>query len=201
MNPAQLTKQRILDKATKLVHERGFRATSLSELLTAVGIKKGTLYYHFPGKDDLGLAVLERAKARFLATLDEVLTAPTPAEGIQQFFEFVLEQHRSRRFVGGCLFGNTALEMSDANDRFANSVSHVFREWTSRLAAVIRAGQEAGQFRRDIPAENLAQVVVSTVEGGIMMSRLQKDEGPLKACLDGLKTFLWATCPRAVTKC
>lgn len=161
--------------------------------MTAAGIKKGTLYYHFPGKDDLGLAVLERAKARFLATLDEVLTAPTPAEGLRQFFEFALEKHRSRRFVGGCLFGNTALEMSDANGRYADSASQLFRAWTGRLAPLIRAGQEAGQFRADIPAESLAQVIVSTVEGGIMMSRLQKEEGPLKACLDGLKTFLWAT--------
>ena len=193
MKPAQLTKQRILDEATKLAHERGFRATSLTDLLTAAGIKKGALYYHFPGKDDLGLAVLEQAQARFLATLDEVLTAPTPAESLQRFLEFVLERHRSLRFVGGCLFGNTALEMSDANSRFADSVRRVFREWTSRLAAVILAGQKAGQFRADLPAEGLAQVIVSTVEGGIMLSRLQKEEGPLKACLDGLKTFLRAT--------
>jgi len=193
MNPAQLTKQRILDEATKLVHEKGFRATSLNDLLTAAGIKKGTLYYHFPGKDDLGLAVLQRAQARFLATLDEVLTAPTPAEGLQQFLEFVLKKHCSKRFVGGCLFGNTALEMSDADSRYADCVGQLFRQWTGRLAAVIRAGQKAGQFRADIPAESLAQVIVSTVEGGIMMSRLQKEEGPLKACLDGLKTFLWAT--------
>jgi len=193
MREGGATRERLLDEATKLANERGFRATSLNDLLTAAGVKKGSLYYHFPGKDDLGLAVLERAKARFLATLDEVLTAPAPAEGLGQFLAFVLEKHRSKRFVGGCLFGNTALEMSDANGRYADCVGELFRQWTGRVAEVIRAGQEAGQFRADVPAENLAQMVVSTVEGGIMMSRLQKDEGPLKACLDGLKTFLWAT--------
>ena len=107
--------------------------------------------------------------------------------------EFVLKKHRSKRFVGGCLFGNTALEMSDANTRYADCVSELFRQWTGRVAAVILAGQKAGQFRADIPAGDLAQVIVSTVEGGIMMSRLQKEEGPLKTCLDCLKTFLWAT--------
>ncbi len=193
MHEGELTKERLLEEATKLVHDKGFRATSLNDLLTAAGIKKGTLYYHFPGKDDLGLAVLERAKAKFLTTLDEVLTAPTPAESLQRFLEFVFQRHRGRGFVGGCLFGNTALEMSDANSRYADSVSQLFRQWTGRIAAVIHAGQNAGQFRRDIPAESLAQVVVSTVEGGIMISRLQKEEGPLKACLDSLKTFLRAT--------
>lgn len=190
MNRGHVTRQRILDEATKLVQQRGFRATSLHDLLAAAGIKKGTLYYHFPGKDDLGLAALQRAKTRFLATLDEVLTAPTPAESLRQFFEFALNKHRNKRFVGGCLFGNTALEMSDANRRFADPVNHLFREWTSRLAAVILAGQKAGQFRADVSAEDLAQVVVSTVEGGIMLSRLQKEEGPLKTCLDSLEAFL-----------
>ncbi len=192
MHEGELTKERLLEEATKLVHEKGFGATSLTELLTAAGIRKGTLYYHFPGKDDLGLAVLQRAKTKFLAAIDEVLTAPTPKEAIQKFLEFALERHRARRFVGGCLFGNTALEMSDANSRFAESVGHLFRQWIDKIATVIAAGQEAGQFRRDIPAGDLAQVIVSTVEGGIMMSRLRKEEGPLKTCLDCLKTFLCA---------
>jgi TetR/AcrR family transcriptional repressor of nem operon len=195
MHHGNLTRERLLEAAAKLVHDKGFGATSLNDLLTAAGIKKGTLYHHFPGKDDLGLAVLQRAKAQFLATLDEVLTATTPAGSLQRFLEFVLQRHRIRRFVGGCLFGNTALEMSDADSRFADSVSHLFREWIGRLEAVILAGQQAGQFRADIPADRLAQMIVSTVEGGIMLSRLQKEEGPLKACLDGLKTFLWTTAP------
>lgn len=193
MHAGELTKERLLEEATKLVHEKGFGATSLTELLTAAGIKKGSLYYHFPGKDDLGLAVLERAKANFLSALDEVLSVPTPAGAIQRFLEFVLERHRNRRFVGGCLFGNTALEMSDTNSHFAESVSHLFGQWIEKITAVIAAGQKAGQFRRDIPAGSLAQMIVSTVEGGIMMSRLRKEEGPLKTCLDCLKTFLWAT--------
>ncbi|WP_347245033.1 TetR family transcriptional regulator C-terminal domain-containing protein [Thermogutta sp.] len=131
-----------------------------------MGITKGSLYYYFPGKDDLGLAVLERAKKRFLATLDELLAAPTPAQSLEQFFDFVLNKHRSERFAGGCLFGNTALEMSDVNSRFAESVAELFQEWIGRLAKVIRAGQAAGQFRADIPAEDLAEVIVSTIEGG-----------------------------------
>lgn len=196
MHEGELTKERLLDEATKLVHQRGFRATSLNDLLAASGVKKGSLYYHFPGKDDLGLAVLERAKTRFLTSLDEVLAASTPAESLRQFLEFVLKRHRSRQFVGGCLFGNTALEMSDADSRYADRVGEVFHAWTGRIAAVIRAGQKDGQFRADIPAENLAQVIVSTVEGGIMMSRLQKEEGPLKTCLDSLRTFLTTTAPQ-----
>lgn len=190
MRDGEATRQRLLDVATQLVHERGFLATSLSDLLNAAGIKKGSLYYHFPGKDDLGLAVLQRAKGQFLQALNERLAAPTPAQSLERFFDFVLEWHRGKGFVGGCLFGNTALETSDTHRRYANAVREVFREWIDRLAAVIRAGQSAGQFRADIPAPTLAEVTVATIEGGIMLARLHKAEGPLRACLESLRTFL-----------
>ncbi len=199
MGEGELTRERVLDEATKLVLEKGFGATSVNDLLAAAGIKKGTLYYHFPGKDALGLAVLERARTAFLASVDECLSATTPQRGLRRFFDFVLARHRSRGFVGGCLFGNTALEMSDASARYADCVSDLFQQWTSRIEAVILAGQRADQFRSDIPAEHLAQVIVSTIEGGIMMSRLQKQEGPLKRCLDCLQTFVGAESPRVVS--
>ena len=66
MHHGTQTRERLLEEATELAQRKGFGATSVNDLLVATGIKKGTLYYHFPGKDDLGLAVLERAKAAFL---------------------------------------------------------------------------------------------------------------------------------------
>lgn len=190
MHHGTQTRERLLEEATELAQRKGFGATSVNDLLVATGIKKGTLYYHFPGKDDLGLAVLERAKAAFLVWIEAALVAPSPQEGLQRFFDAVLERHRMKGFMGGCLFGNTALEMSDTNRRFAQSVGIVFWEWTGRIEAVILAGQRAGEFRSDIPARDLAEVIVLTIEGGIMMSRLRKDEHPLKTCLDSLKVFL-----------
>lgn len=190
MHNGKLTRERLLDEAMKLVQQRGFRATSVNDVLMAAGVKKGALYHHFPGKDDLGLAVLERAAQAFLASVDDVLGAATPWESLDRFFASVFERHKKKGFQGGCLFGNTALEMSDAGARYADSVSRVFQEWSRRIEAVIHAGQKAGQIRTDLPADDLAQVVVSTIEGGIMLSRLKKEEQPLKACLESLKVFL-----------
>lgn len=190
MKSGAQTKQRLVDQATQLVQQRGFAATSVSQLLLAAGIKKGTLYHYFSGKDELGLAVLAHAKRRFLARLDEVLKAPTPRQQLQRFFAFVLETHRSAGFVGGCLFGNTALEMSDCNARYAELVDGVFTEWSDKLAAVLRRGQAQGQFRSDLRAEQLSQTIVATVEGGIMLARVRKDERSLRDCLQALEIFL-----------
>jgi TetR/AcrR family transcriptional repressor of nem operon len=190
MRDGTQTKETILREATRLVEQRGFTATSLNDLFLAAGIKKGAFYHHFPAKDDLGLAILERTRTAFLDWLDGLLAAPTPLEGLHSFFAAALGLHRKRGFVGGCLFGNTALEMSDVSRQYADVVERVFQEWCGRIEEVVRAAQESGQIRNDISAGDLAQTVVATIEGGIMLSRLKKEEGPLKTCLESLKLFL-----------
>lgn len=190
MRRGDATRERLLSETTRLVHRSGFSRTSVNTVLQAAGIKKGALYHHFPGKDELGLAVLARARTVFLAFIDTALTAPTPLEDIDRFFAAALQAHRDMGFVGGCLWGNTALEMSDSSPAHTEIVAKVFDEWIFRMERVIRAGQEAGQIRTDLPAGDLARLVVAGIEGGIMQSRLKKHEGPLRSCLASLRVLL-----------
>jgi TetR/AcrR family transcriptional repressor of nem operon len=98
-------------------------------------------------------------------------------------------------FVGGCLFGNTALEASDTNPAFAALVTEVFAEWVARVETRLREAQALGQVRRDLAANPLAELLVATVEGGIMQARLQKCEGPLAKALDSLRVLLGLPAP------
>ena len=190
MHKGDATRERLLNETMRLVHRNGFSRTSVNTVLQAAGIKKGTLYYHFPGKDELGLAVLTRARDDFRAFLDSALTAATPMEALERFFRAALKKHRKTGFVGGCLWGNTALETSDSSPAYAALVGKMFEEWVRRIERVIRAGQRTGQIRTDQPAGALARLVVAGVEGGIMMSRLTKQDGPLKSCLQSLRVLL-----------
>lgn len=190
MRDSKTTRDRLLNETARLVEKQGFGPTSVNDVLQAVGIKKGTLYYHFPGKDELGLAVLERARDDFLAFLDSALDTPTPMEALERFFKAALQKHRKTGFVGGCLWGNTALEMSDSSPVYTAFVGKVFEEWICRIERVIHSGQQAGQIRTDLSAAELARLVVAGIEGGIMMSRLTKQDGPLRSCLDSLRVLL-----------
>ena len=170
------TKERVLDEATRLIQSRGFRGMSLSDLLAVADIRKGSLYFHFQSKHELGLCVLERARAQFMEFLRGALVGETPEARLHHFFDAALAAQRQMGFVGGCLWGNTALEMSDSDKEYAALVARVFDEWTALIEAEIAAGQAAGQFRTDVPARQLACHVIAAIEGGIMQSRLRKDE-------------------------
>lgn len=187
-----MTKQRVLSEASRLIQRKGFGDTSVNEVLAAAGITKGSLYFHFPAKEDLGWAVLEQARVEFLEFLHSSLTGSTPWAKLTSFFAAALAAHRTAGFVGGCLWGNTALEMSDKNPRYATEVAAVFGQWTALLEDVIRDGQLVGEIRTDLTAHDLALFVVSSIEGGIMLSRLNKSDEPLRTCIDGLMTFFKA---------
>ena len=185
-----LTKERILAEATRLVHQKGFEATSINDLVMATGLKKGCLYFHFSGKDELSLAVLEKARTDFAAFLDSILAGKTPGERLDHFFKGVLAFQKAMGFAGGCIFGNTALEMGDKDERLSTFVREVFVEWAERLRKVVKAAQVSGQVRSDLSAEILAKHIVMSVEGGIMLARLGKSEKPLKDCLSTLRKLI-----------
>lgn len=184
------TKKRVLDGAERLIHTKGFRATSVEEIISAAGIRKGGLYHHFPNKEQIGLEVLRSMERRFFTFLQEVLSGNQPGAALGRFFDSVLMKHRESGFTGGCIFGNMALEMADENKNFADATSRIFDGWIRKVEDVIRAAQDNSQVRKDIPARSLAQHTVMAIEGGIMLSRLTKDETPLKECLEVLRKFL-----------
>ena len=186
----ELTKQKIIAEATKLVQKKGFEATSMSDLVEATGLQKGCLYFHFTGKDELLVAVLEQARADFFALVDGALHGKTPGEQLDNFLKGVLEYQKSMGFSGGCIFGNIASEMSDKDKRVAAFIRELFDEWIEKIRVVVKAAQKTGEVATDISADALARHIIMALEGGIMLSRLEKSEKPLKDCLSSLRVMI-----------
>ncbi len=186
----ELTKQKIVAEATKLVQKRGFEATSMSDLVEATGLQKGCLYFHFTGKDELLLAILEKSKADLFRLVDAALQGKTPADKLENFLQGVLDYQKSMDFSGGCIFGNIASEMSDKDKRVAAFVRGLFDEWIEKIREVVQAAQKTGTVTKDIPADLLARHIIMVLEGGIMLSRLEKSEKPLRDGLKSLKIML-----------
>ncbi|MDT8318765.1 MAG: TetR/AcrR family transcriptional regulator [bacterium] len=186
----EITREKIISEAVGLFHKKGFGATSVSDLIQAAKIKKGSLYFHFAGKDDVVYAVLAQAGENFMKFLDSSLTGKTPGDCLENFFKNVLERHRSSGFVGGCIFGNTALEASDTCERHAAFVDLIFDEWTEKIRKKVEEAQKNVEVTKEIASDALACHIVSVIEGGIMLSRLKKKEQPLRDCLDSLRVFL-----------
>jgi len=187
------TRDHILKATRKILVAQGFHNTSISAVIEATGVKKGNLYYHFASKEDLGLAVLEDAKDEFFSFLAKALAGRDPVAKIINSCKAIFAEQEKNNFVGGCLFGNTALEMTDSNEKFSGVIQEVFDQWTKTLETLLIDARESGALSaKIIPPQLLAKTVVAMVEGAIMMSRVSKREKDLRDFLKAIENILGA---------
>lgn len=176
----EITKNKIMNAAVKLIFQKGIESTSISDIVKEAGVAKGSIFFHFPDKQTLVSEALKQYENKFFIFLEQSLTGDTPGERLINFFENVGKAHKEKNYAGGCIFGNTALEMADKNKIFTGIVSNVFKKWVRDLKDVIEEAIKTGEIRKDIRPDTLATTIVTTLEGGIMLSRLEKSGEPLE---------------------
>jgi AcrR family transcriptional regulator len=102
------TRAAIIAAAARIMHVKGYTATSLDDVLRESAVGKGNFYYYFKSKEDLGYEILDRAIRSFLErTLDPCFADPDANRlgQVRCFVDRVLEVERERNCVGGCLIG------------------------------------------------------------------------------------------------
>ena len=184
------TRARVLSGAKEIFHRHGFSGTSINDLIRETGVKKGNLYHYFSSKEEMGLEVLSLAREDFFKFLEKSLRGERPSAQLANHFEAIVRYHEGRNLVGGCIFGNTALEMSDRNDKYRAVIHAVFEEWRRRIREVLERAVRYGDVRKDLDPEAGARHVVATIEGGIMLARASRNSADLKECLATLSGFL-----------
>ncbi len=186
----EITRARVIRETTTLIHEKGFKGTSISDIIKVTGVKKGNLYFHFPSKEAIGVAILDEIKVESVTFLESALQGRTPMAKIANYLDEVFAKHKNKNFVGGCLIGNTAIEMGDNNPFFAGKITEIFAHWKSSIALVLSQAKATGELENEMEADILANHVVAVIEGGIMMAKVSKDENDLKNCLDSLRLIM-----------
>jgi TetR/AcrR family transcriptional regulator, transcriptional repressor for nem operon len=190
MSKGAQTRARVLDTAMALINRRGFRNTSIQDIIDETGVKKGNLYFHFANKEELGLALIREAGDRYFEYLSGRVKSTDPLGKIRDILGAVLAYHRARGFVGGCIFGNTALEMGDADGGYAGLVREVFGRWEQQLAGFLREAEKEGTLPEGVRPGPMARHIVAAMEGSIMMARLYKKEEPIVECIGHVKKLL-----------
>jgi TetR/AcrR family transcriptional repressor of nem operon len=187
------TREAIIDAATRLMHLQGYHATSLDDVLRESGVGKGNFYYYFKSKEDLGYAILDRIVTAFLdRTLRPCFSdsAGDPVVQIRCFLDRVLDAQRLRNCVGGCPLGNLASELSDVHEGFRTRLADVFCVWRERLTQALEDARAAGRLTADCRPAAVAQFLVASLEGAILMAKVSKDIGVMEQCVTEMKRYL-----------
>ena len=163
------TAARILDVAERLAQVRGFNGFSYADIAAELGITKAALHYHFASKADLGEALIGRYAARFSEALTAIdATAPAPPAKLRDYAGLYAEVLRNQRM---CLCGMLAAEYPTLPDAMRASVVSFFDHNETWLQHVLEQGRGDGSLQFNGSARNVARMIISCLEGAMLVSR------------------------------
>jgi TetR/AcrR family transcriptional regulator, transcriptional repressor for nem operon len=184
------TAERILDIAERLVQVRGFNNFSYADIATELGITKASLHYHYPGKAELGQALITRYSERFSEALEVIdRDLPDARAKLEAYANLYAEVLRGKRM---CMCGILAAEYPTLPKPMRTAVVGFFDENQRWLAEVLNAGKADRTLRFTGSADDVAQGVLSTLEGAMLVARPYGDLGRFNAAADQLLAGLSA---------
>ncbi len=189
MSKGEVTRQRIVEAAAALFNQRGFENASLSELMEATGLEKGGIYRHFASKEELATAAFDYAwEAATRARTHDLDETRNSVDQLKQFIANFVE--RRPAVPGGCPLLNTAVEVDDGDCALRDRALKALHGWRDQLQAIIKKGIQQREIRRGTDAKGLATLIISSLEGALMMSRLERRRDPLLTIQQHLESFL-----------
>lgn len=167
------TNSRILDVAERLVQLRGFNGFSYADVASELEITKASLHYHFPGKSDLGRALVERYASRFAGALDAIdkreSNSIAKLEAYARIYAAVLSEGRM------CLCGMLAAGYDTLPPTMKEAVIDYFDVNEAWLVRVLESGVTRGELVLSDSPREAAQAIVSGLEGAMLISRPYDD--------------------------
>jgi AcrR family transcriptional regulator len=180
------TKNRLIESMRELLWDRGYSATSPRAILESSRVGQGSMYHHFRGKEQLALAAIERNAELMRAQVAADLAGPgTAVERISRYL------HRERDVLKGCRFGKLAQDPNvDESDSLHSAVGEMLAWLRGELAAVIVAGQQAGELPSDLDPTRIAATTAATLQGGYVLARAAQDASAFEYAIDGVLDLL-----------
>jgi len=189
MRKGEQTRQEIIRKAAPIFNQRGYDGAALSDLMKATGLEKGGIYRHFDSKEALAAEAFDYAWREALnARIHDLDGASNTVDRLKKMVANFVE--RRGIIPGGCPLLNTAIDTDDGNPVLRERARKALRGWQGYLISMIHAGIKAREIRTRVDAKKLATLIISSLEGAIMLYRLERNEEALRAVQAHLNSYL-----------
>ena len=178
-SPGVPTSQKVLDVAERLVQTRGFNGFSYADIAGELGVSKASLHYHFPAKADLGRSLIGRYTTNFTAALATIDKKTKKArEKLERYAGIYAEVLKHGRM---CLCGMLAAEYATLPKPMQKELRHFFDENERWVAAVLEEGSRSGELEFSGSPREVAPLLVSSLEGAMMLARSHGDVGRFRS--------------------
>jgi TetR/AcrR family transcriptional repressor of nem operon len=178
-------KNEILDVAQDMIQKNGFNGFSYADIASIIGIRKASIHHHFMSKAELGVALVQRYRESFNASLEKINTKELiwldKIRLYGKLYANVLKQNKL------CLCGMMASEIETLPPILKDEIRLFFQENVNWLRRVLK------EYNKTIPAKksnDIAWQIISSLQGAVMLARMQSNDKIFNAAANELYTQL-----------
>jgi AcrR family transcriptional regulator len=183
------TRERLVEAARRLFHEHGYTATGIAHILDAAEARSGSLYYFFPTKEDLLLAVLEKYQELLWPMVIQPVfdRVADPVERIFGILDGYRRQLLATKYQSGCPIGNLALELTNSHPAARALIAANFSGWCKAIEQCL--SDASGRLPASVDKQQLALFVLTTMEGAVMLARTYHSIKPYDTAVTQLRDY------------
>ena len=171
----------VLDKAVEVFWAKGYEATSMQDLVDAMGIQRGSLYATFGCKQQLFLLSLERyGKVVVSILLDILESKPSAVESIELFFAQLVEHLLTAGPLRSCLVTNSAIERGLRDEETRQQVLHLLNALEKGFYNTLKRARKNGEISEELDLNTVANFLTSNMQGLLVMGKVCSDRSVLE---------------------
>jgi TetR/AcrR family transcriptional repressor of nem operon len=170
------TRRFIIETTAGIFNTKGYQGTSMSDLTTATGLTKGSIYGNFENKEEVALACFDHNLEKLRKIIVQRMAYSNSYGDKLMVYVQIYKNYRQDIFPeGGCPILNTATEADDTNSFLKDKAARAVLRWKKGIAELIQGGITTGEFKANINATQIAFSMIALIEGGLMIAKITDD--------------------------
>ena len=192
----QATKTKLMDIAERLILNRGFSAMSIDEVIKEAGITKGGFFYHFDSKNSLVYALMQRYREKEAFIFSDLFkrAEELTSDPLQQMLVFVklfAEMMADMKLLHpGCVVASITYESQQVNEQVRNITTEIVLDWRNLFREHLKKIDQVYSPNTNVSSDDLADMLSTIMEGGIIISRALNDPSVLEKQLLEYRSYL-----------
>jgi TetR/AcrR family transcriptional regulator, transcriptional repressor for nem operon len=179
-------RQRIIVAAADLMFEYGIAETTIDEIRAAAGVSSSQVYHYFADKQALVRAVIDYQADVVIESQGDYLDHLDTLEGLKEWRDFVVDHQRRLQCRGGCPIGSLAAEVAETDPVARLAAARGLRRWEGRIREGLQTMHDRGDLPADVDPEDLALATLAALQGGLLLTQIQRETRPLEVALDSV---------------
>ena len=191
MSKGDNTREYILAQTASLFSQQGFSGTSMSDVMRVTGLEKGGIYNHFKSKEQLALEAYQYAADKVAERMTAIVYQHKhAADRLIGIVDSMVSVLLDPILQGGCPTMNAAIESDDTNPAMKQRTAGTLKAWVHMIQRITQKGIERGEIQPDVDILTLASLIISTMEGALMMSKAMDDSAHMERTATFLRTYI-----------